>query len=129
MLKPKLKHLRHPLRTLDVAKSMVVAHFEMRAFANCGDQHFARDPRYNLQNVTAGFACRRDIDTEDTALLNRICAVYKATVEHPECARPAYRATGWWQQIRRRSLEPVRQALLKKPGKPESQEERQQQRC
>ena len=26
---------------------------------------------------------------------------------------PAYRATGWWQQIRNRSLAPVRQALLK----------------
>ena len=113
MLKPKLKHLRHPLRTLDVAKSMAVAHFAMRAFADRGDQQFAHDPRYNLQNVTAGFACIRDIDTDDTALLNRICAAYKATVEHPECARLAYRATGWWQQIRHRSLAPVRQALLK----------------
>ena len=113
MLKPKLKHLRHPLRTLNVAKSMAVAHFEMRAFADRGDQQFAHDPRYNLQNVTAGFACRREIDTDDTALLNRICAAYKATVEHPECARPAYRATGWWQQIRHRSLAPVQQALLK----------------
>jgi putative sugar O-methyltransferase len=113
VLKPKLKHLRHPLRTLDVAKSMAVAHFEMRSFADRGDEEFAHDPRYNLQNVTAGFACRQDVDTDDTALLNRICAAYKATVEHPECARPAYRATGWWQQIRHRSLAPVRQALLK----------------
>ena len=92
---------------------MAVAHFEMRAFADYGDQQFARDPRYNLQNVTAGFACRRDIDTDDTALLNRIYAAYKATIEHSECARPAYRATGWWQQIRHRSLAPVRQAFLK----------------
>jgi len=113
VLKPKLKHLRHPLRTLDVAKSMAVAHFEMRAFANRGDRQFAHDPRYNLQNVTAGFACRPDIDTDDTALLNRICAAHKAAVEHPECARPAYRATGWWQQIRHHNLAPVRQALLK----------------
>lgn len=113
MLKPKVKHLRHPLRTLAVAKSMAVAHFEMRAFADRGDRQFAHDPRYDLQNVTAGFACRRDFDTDDTALLNRICAAYRATVEHPECARPAYRATGWWQQIRHRSLTPVRQALLK----------------
>jgi hypothetical protein len=92
---------------------MAVAHFEMRAFADRGDQQFADDPRYNLENVTAGFACRRDIDTDDTAFLSRICAAYKATVEHPECARPAYRATEWWQQIRHRSLAPVRQALLK----------------
>ncbi len=112
MLKPKLKHLRHPLRTLDVAKSMAVAHFEMRAFADRGDRQFAHDPRYNLQNVTAGFACIRDTDTDETALLHRICAAYKAAVEHPECACSSYRATGWWQQIRHRSLAPVRQALL-----------------
>ena len=82
MLKPKLKHLRHPLRTLDVAKRVVAAHFEMRASADHADQQFADDPRYTLQNVTAGFACQRDIDTDDTALLNRICAAYKATIEH-----------------------------------------------
>src|SRR3984885_10477710 len=112
VLKPKLKHLRHPLRTLAVAKSMSVAYFKKRTFADRGDQQFAQDPRYNLQNVTAGFTCRRDFDTDDTALLNRICVAYKATVEHPECDRPAYRATGWWQQIRHHNLTAVRQALL-----------------
>jgi hypothetical protein len=91
---------------------MAVAHFEMRAFADRADQQFAHDPRYKLQNVTAGFASRPDTDTDDTALLHRICAAYKAAVEHPECACPSYRATGWWQQIRHRSLAPVRQALL-----------------
>jgi hypothetical protein len=112
MLKPKLKHLLHPVRTLDVAKKMVAAHFEMRAFADRGEREFADDPRYDLQNVTAGFACRRDIDSDDTAVLDRICAAYQAAIEHPESARSAYRATGWWQQIRDRSLGPVRQALL-----------------
>jgi O-methyltransferase domain len=110
MLKPKLKHLLHPFRTLDVAKRMVAAHFEMRAFADHADRQFADDPRYNLQNVTAGFACRRDIDTDDTALLNRICTAYKATITNRD--HPAYRATGWWQQVRNRSLGPVRQSLL-----------------
>jgi hypothetical protein len=109
MLKPKLKHLRHPLRTLGVARRMVAAHFEMRAFADRGERQFADDPRYDLQSVTAGFVCRQDIDTDDTVLLNRICAAYQAAVQQPEPA--AYRASGWWQQIRDRSLGPVRQAL------------------
>ena len=110
MLKPKIKHLRHPLRTFGVAKSMVAAQVELRAFADRSDRKFRGDPRYQLQNVTAGFASRPDIDSDDTALLNRICASYKAAIEHPE--HPEYRATGWWQQIRERNLRPVRQALL-----------------
>jgi hypothetical protein len=89
---------------------MVATHFEMRAFADHADREFADNPHYNLQNVTAGFAGRADNDTDDTALLNRICAAYQATMQHR--GHPAYRATGWWQQVRNRSLGPVRQALL-----------------
>jgi len=111
MLKPKLKHLRHPLRTLKVARSMVTSRFEMRAFAAQGDRQFEGDPRYRVQYVTAGFASRRISDADDVALLDRICAAYNATVEHPEFSQATYRATDWWQQIRDRSLGPVRQAL------------------
>lgn len=111
MLKPKLKHLRHPLRTLNVATKMVSARFEMRDFAKRGNKKFATDPRYELKNVTAGFACRRTGDGDDNAILHRICAAYNATIEHPESARNTYRATGWWQAVRDRSLGPVRQAL------------------
>jgi hypothetical protein len=111
MLKPKLKHLRHPLRTLKVAKSMVASRFEMRAFAAQGDRQFAGDPRYRVQYVTEGFASRRISEAPDVALLDRICAAYNATVEHLESSQTTYGATGWWQQIRDRSLGPVRQAL------------------
>jgi len=111
MLKPKLKHLRHPLRTLDVARRMVAARFEMRAFSAQGDRTFAGDPRYQLQHVTAGFANRSVAEPDDTALLGRICAAYNAAIEHPESSNATYRATGWWQQVRDRSLGPVRHAL------------------
>jgi putative sugar O-methyltransferase len=111
MLKPNLKHLLHPLRTINVAKTMIAMRFEMHAVAHDADERFADDPRYKLENVTAGFANRQDEDGDDAALLNRICAAYKATIQHPESARPTYRATGWWQQVRDRSLGPVRQAL------------------
>ena len=89
MLKPKLNHLRHPLRTLNTAKRMVAMHFEMRAFAARAERQFADDLRYNLQNVTAGFAGRVDNDADDTALLKRICAAYQATIHHQR--HPAYR--------------------------------------
>ena len=85
-------------------------HFEMRAFADRADRQFAEDLRYNLQNVTAGFAGRLDNDADDTALLQRICAAYQATIHHQD--HPAYRVTGWWQEVRNRSLGPVRKALL-----------------
>src|SRR5471030_819300 len=111
MLKPKLKHLRHPLRALNVATKMVSARFEVRDFANRGDKKFATDPRYKLQNVTAGFACRRNDAGNDNAILDRICAAYNATIEHPESTWNTYRATGWWQAICDRSLGSVRQAL------------------
>jgi O-methyltransferase domain len=111
MLKPKLKHLRHPLRTLSVARSLVTAHFQMRAFADRAEQKFAADPRYQLQHVNDGFASRQVSGFDDVALLERICAAYNATVEHPKFSNTIYGATGWWQQIRDRSLGPVRQAL------------------
>lgn len=111
MLKPKFKHLRHPLRTLDVATKLVAASVEMRVFADRGDRRFAGDPRYKLQNVTAGFASRRHTESHDTALLGRICAAYNATIENPGSTGKLYGATDWWQQIRDRSLGPVRQAL------------------
>jgi hypothetical protein len=114
MLKPKLKHLLHPLRTLNLAKSMLAARVEMRAFSAHSDKKFAGDPRYQLQRVTMGFASRQVSDVDDAAPLDRICAAYNATVEHPESSDPSYHATGWWQQIRERSLGPVRQALRRR---------------
>jgi putative sugar O-methyltransferase len=112
MLKPKLQHLRHPIRTFNVAKSMVAAHFEMRAFAGRGDRRFSGDPRYKLQNVTDGFVHRWEAESDDTAMSERICTAYIAAVGHPKSDQEMYRATGWWQEIRNRSLGPVRQALL-----------------
>ena len=46
----------------------------MWKFANHGELRFKGDHRYDLQNVTDGFASRIDTTDDDTELLERICA-------------------------------------------------------
>jgi hypothetical protein len=108
----KLKYLHHPLRTLSNAKAMLTARLSMRSFASHGRRKFKGDPRYNLQNVTDGFASRLDDSRDDTELLERICTAYIKSVERQKSAPDTYKATEWWEQIRRTSLTRVRQALL-----------------
>jgi hypothetical protein len=108
----KLKYLRHPLRTLSRAKGLFDARLSMRSFANHGRRKFKGDPRYNLQNVTDGFAPHLDIAGYDTELLERICTAYIKAVAQQESAADIYKATEWWEQVRRGSLARVRHALL-----------------
>jgi len=62
-----LRHLRHPLRTANTAKSVVAERFDSRRFAARGERFFANDPRYDLQRVTEGFADRFDSEGDDVA--------------------------------------------------------------
>jgi len=110
----KLKYLRHPLRTLGRAKGLFDARLSMRSFANHGRRKFKGDPRYNLQNVTDGFAPHLDTAGDDTELLERICTAYIRTVARQEDIADMYKATEWWQQVRRGSLARVRHALLER---------------
>ena len=118
----KLEHLRHPFRTATVAKDRVAARLNMRRCADSGERRFRDDPRYRLENVTEGFAsgpfpmsddeqrCRAEPD--DAALLERICTAYIKAVEVEASAPPTYRATAWWEEVRRHNLKPVMKALL-----------------
>jgi hypothetical protein len=47
----------------------------------------------------------------ENALLDRICAAYIKAIEYEAHAPAAYRATPWWEQVRRTSLGPVIGAL------------------
>ena len=111
MLKPKLRHLGHPLRTLRVAMSLVAARREMHSIARKGERSFAGDPRYHLQNVSDGFAQRLRPPNDDTALLERICAAYVAATAKENSISGTYQATAWWDDVRKRSLGPVMRAL------------------
>ncbi len=75
---------------------------------------FGGDTRYNLQNVTDGFASKITETEDDTKLLERICAAYIRASEQQNFVPDAYKATGSWEQVRERNLGPVVRALLKR---------------
>jgi putative sugar O-methyltransferase len=108
----KLKYLRHPFQTASKAKATLAARMNMRSFAFHGRRRFKGDARYDLQNVTDGFASRIDDSSDDTELLDRICTAYIKAVEKQQSTSETYKATDWWEQVRRGSLGPVTQALL-----------------
>src|ERR1700722_8758041 len=111
MLKPKIKHLLHPLRALRVAMRLVAARWEMHSIARKGDHSFAGDSRYHLQNVSDGFAQWFQPPSDDTALLERICAAYIVASAREDSISGTYQATAWWDEVRKRSLGPVIRAL------------------
>jgi putative sugar O-methyltransferase len=108
----KLKYLRHPFQTANAAKAMFAARLNMWRFASHGKRRFRHDPRYDLQNVTNGFMSRIDETSDDTELLERICAAYIRAMKQQQFAPETYKATDWWQQVRQRSLGPVTEALM-----------------
>jgi hypothetical protein len=108
----KARYLRHPIRTAKTANALVRARLTMRNLAASGRHKYNDDPRYDLQNVTDGFASRLGARDDDSELLERICAAYIKTVRHPGVASEMYKATSWWEEIRQRSLRHVIQALM-----------------
>lgn len=108
---PKTTHLLHPLRTAMLARDKASAHFALRKFAAESERDFFGDPRYDLENVTRGFAPRIDPSNNDAELLDRICTAYIKSSEHQRFVSQAWQATKWWKQVRQRSLRPVIQAL------------------
>ena len=108
----KPKYLLHPIQTAKKAKALFTIWLGMWKFANHGELRFKGDHRYDLQNVTDGFASRIDATDDDTELLERICAAYSKANERQQSAPEAYRPTHRWEQIRQQSLGPVVQALL-----------------
>jgi putative sugar O-methyltransferase len=107
----KLKHLRHPLQTANVVRTLVAEHWNMRRLASRGERRFRSDARYDLQSVTDGFASRRNGQCNDTALLERICTAYNKATSQQHFAKHAYNATNWWKDMRNAGLEPVQRAL------------------
>ena len=115
-----LNRLLHPLRTLGIVKTRLLAHLNMRRFASHSERHYRGDRRYDLRNVTEGFTSRRDDSGNsgnlgnsgnDTALLKRICEAYAKSVKDQQDAPASYGPTEWWRQLRVSSLGPVMRAL------------------
>ena len=83
----------------------------MRRIAQKGRHRYENDSRYNLQNVTDGFAHRSASSTSEDALLNRICTAYNEAITRHKSAPPIYDASKWWAEVRTRGLAPVTDAL------------------
>lgn len=113
-MKLRMKHLRHPLRTVAAAGNLASNYMEMSRFGNRSQRQYLGDARYDLEAVTNGFLPRISGSSEDASLLERICAAYNAAVRQEERMSEIYRASGWWQQIRTRSLMPVVEALKRR---------------
>lgn len=86
------------------------SYLDIKLFPYRSRRRFRGDPRYDLQNVTRGFASRIDDSSEDRVLLERICAAYIKAVDHQKTALESYRPTKWWQEQQTR-LQAVMQAL------------------
>jgi hypothetical protein len=111
-MKPKLKHLRHPLRLANIAKSLIATRWKMWRFVNGGERRFAGDSRLNLRSTKDGFASRSDGRSVEAGLLERICNSYIKAANRELLASTTYKPTEWWEQHRKTSLKPVIQALM-----------------
>ena len=96
----KLKYLRHPMRTAKTAKALFDARLSMWKFAAHGQRRFKGDARYDLENVTRGFASSIDETSDNTELLERICAAYSKAVNQSGSPRKHTRHWQWWQEVR-----------------------------
>ena len=110
-MKPRIKHLRHPLRTAAAARNLLALYLKIK---NLGDRSYLRfrgDARYDLMNVSNGFTSRLDDSSGDADMLDRICAAYIRAAQHERLAPEVYQPSTWWRQIRLASLGPVMKAL------------------
>ena len=108
-----LDNLRHPLRTARTAKAWLAAHSHMWKFGHHGRRRYRDDTRYDLQNVTKGFTSRIDESSDDTEVLERICAAYsRAIATQQQLAPDEYEAS--WRRQRQGPLSTVIRALLER---------------
>jgi putative sugar O-methyltransferase len=110
-MRPKLKHLLHPVRTAALARSKAAMYVDIWRFGHRSNLHFQDDSRYRLEYVSQGFSSRVDDSGDDAALLERICTAYNKAAQREASVSEAYRPTGWWQEVRQQRLVPVIQAL------------------
>ncbi len=109
-------NLFHPLQAARKAKRSLAAHLHMWKFGNHGRRRFKGDPRYDLQNVSRGFAsgafASANDGAEDTRLLDRICAAYNASVGLQTAEPHVYPTVEAWDRLREGRLAPSIRALL-----------------
>jgi len=111
MIQPRLKHLRHPLRTLHGIQRVLSIYREIKRLGDFGARYYRGDPRYNLDSVSEGLVPRPEAGTDDSKILKRICAAYTGAAQCENSVSAMYQPSEWWSQIRQSSLRPVMRAL------------------
>lgn len=106
-----LNNIRHPRQSARKAKSWFTAHLHMWRFGNHGRRRFQNDSRYKLQNVTEGFADHIDEGSDDTLLLDRICAAFNKAEERGRSMPGPYLPSQPLQSLRQGRLGPSIRAL------------------
>lgn len=104
-----LNNIVHPIATAKKAKASLAAHLRLWKFGNHGRKRFRGDPRYDLQNVSRGFASSSEDASSDTLLLERICAAYNAAVAAEPHASTTVEAL---ERLRQGPLRPSIRALV-----------------
>jgi hypothetical protein len=110
-MKPRIKHLRHPLRTAAAARGLLALYLNIKSLGDRSHRHYRGDARYDLTNVSNGFTSRLDDSSGDDEILERICAAYIGAAQRERFAPEVYQASAWWRQVRLASLGPVMRAL------------------
>jgi hypothetical protein len=111
MIRPKIKHLRHPLRTATAARNLLSLYLNIKSVGDRGERRYRGDSRYDLMNVSKGFTPRVEESPADAQILERICAAYIRAAERERFESEVYKASPWWRQILLANLGPVTQAL------------------
>ena len=57
-MNPRLKHLRHPLRTAAAARNLLALYLNIESFGDRSHRHYRGDARYDPMNVSNRFTSR-----------------------------------------------------------------------
>jgi putative sugar O-methyltransferase len=107
-----LNNIIHPISTARKAKASLAEHLRLWKFGNHGRKRFRGDPRYDLQNVSRGFASSSEEVSDDTPLLERICAAYNASVACQTTGSHVYTTVEALDRLRQGPLRPSIRALI-----------------
>lgn len=101
----------HPLRGIRTAKTWLNKHVHMWKFGNHGRRRFQHDPRYDLENVTRGFAPHLDGACDDTQIVERICTAYNKAKTAQPSSQTAWELSESSNRLREERLLPFLHAL------------------
>ena len=106
------RYLHRVIKAAKAARTVLGLRLSMWRFARHGERRFRHDPRFNLENVTDGFASRIDLSNDDRNIVERICTAYNRAVRQKKPSSDIYDGSERWQQVREGRLAPVIRALL-----------------